>query len=246
MIDLHCHCLPGVDDGPRTMPEALELAAAFVANGVTTAVLTPHFHPGVFDNRIDLLLPKFVQYKAALAAAGIPLTVHLGGEVRIHPDAFEWLDNDELPLIGGLGGDRLLLLEFPDGQIPPGALQVVRLLADRGVRCLIAHPERNKEVMRDPMRIEPFVDVGCLLQLTEASVIGSFGAPAAKTAHTLLGRGLVAVVASDAHNLRFRPPLLQEARQALAHRYGSGTAYRMTEELPGEIVAGRLDVIRSN
>lgn len=239
MIDLHCHLLPGVDDGARTMDDALALARASVANGIREAVLTPHVHHGVFDNNLSGLLPVFVQFQAALKAAQIPLVVHLGGEVRLHPDAFEMLTTGELPVLGKLGSDRIVLLEFPDGQIPMGAVQACKLFADHGVRLLIAHPERNKEVMRDPNRIKPFLDAGCLLQLTAASVVGRFGPQAQKSAHQLLARGWVGLVASDAHNLTSRPPMMQEARAYLMQHYGIGLAYRLTEEMPGEVVAGR-------
>ena len=240
MIDLHCHFLPGVDDGARTIHDALALAAASVDNGITHAVLTPHIHPGYFDNSLSTLRPVFDDYRASLAAAGIQLNVLLGGEVRLHPDALDLLGADDLPVIGTLGDDRVVLLEFPDGQIPAGADVACRYFADRGVRWLIAHPERNKEVMRDPMRIKPFVDSGCLLQLTAASVIGRFGPQALQAAHQLLAKGLVAVVATDAHNLAHRPPMLHEAREAITRLYGSGLAHRLTEETPGGIIASRL------
>ena len=239
MIDLHCHFLPGIDDGARTMEDALALASASVANGITTAVLTPHVHPGVFDNKLSSLLPVFVQYKAALAQAGIALDVHLGAEVRIHPDAFDLLATDELPVLGRIGTDRVVLLEFPDGQIPAGALGACKLFADRGIRWLIAHPERNKDVMRDPARIKPFLDAGCLLQVTAASLVGRFGPQAMQLSHFLVSQGMVAVVATDSHNLLHRPPMLSEAREALMQRYGLGIAHRLTEELPAEIVGGR-------
>ena len=100
MIDLHCHLLPGVDDGSRTMEDALELARAAVANGIHTSVLTPHIYPGVFDNQRSSLLPVFAEYRQALWEAGIPLDVRLGGEVHLHPDVFDTFARGELPKIG--------------------------------------------------------------------------------------------------------------------------------------------------
>ncbi len=131
----------------------------------------------------------------------------LGAEVRLHPDAFDLLAVGELPMIGALDGSRIVLLEFPDGQIPAGALTAIRYLSDRHVQVMIAHPERNKDVMRDPARIKPFVDAGCLLQVTAASVIGAIRPRALACAHQLLASGMVAVVATDAHNMAHRPPL---------------------------------------
>lgn len=241
MIDLHCHLLPGVDDGARNLDDALLLARAAVDNGVQVAVLTPHIYPGVYDNRWSSLVPVFLKYQQALQATGIPLQVLLGGEVHVHPDAIELQAAKELPIIGGWEREPLILMEFPDGNIPTGAETLCRMFADQGVRWLIAHPERNKAVMRDPTVIKPFLDAGCLLQLTAASVIGAFGQSAAQTSHWLLSRGMVHVVASDAHNLKYRPPRMAEARDHLARAFGLGTAHRLTEETPFRIVSARRD-----
>lgn len=241
MIDLHCHLLPGVDDGARSLDDALALARASVDNGIRAAVLTPHVYPGVFDNRLSSLWPVYEDYRQALMAAGIPLDVYLGGEVHLHPDIFEMLDLHELPMIGRWHGELLMLLEFPDGSIPAGADVACRMFAERGIRWLIAHPERNKAVMRNPDIIKPFVDAGCLLQLTAGSVIGAFGRSAGQTAHYLLSRGMAHMVSTDTHNLAHRPPRQGEARDYLTGRFGVGLAHRLTEETPGLILAGRDD-----
>ncbi|MGE0799229.1 MAG: tyrosine-protein phosphatase [Lautropia sp.] len=239
MIDLHCHFLPGVDDGARTVQEGLTLAAVAAESGITTAVLTPHVYPGVYDNTLSTLLPRFVQFRADLEQAGIGLAVHLGGEVRLHPDVLDLMEAGELPSIGSLDGMQVILIELPDGEIPRGALTACRHFADRGYRWLIAHPERNKAVMRDPASILPFCEAGALLQLTAASIIGKFGLPALHTARYLLDHGLVSVIATDAHNLAFRPPRLREAFEAIAEHYGHDTAQRLMVSNPGEIIASR-------
>lgn len=241
MIDLHCHLLPEVDDGARSMADALSLARAAVEQGIKAAVLTPHIHPGVFDNRHSLLRPVFERYRQALRDADIPLAVYLGAEVHLHPDMFSLWERYELPIIGWWEGQPLVLLEFPDGSLPPGSEAACRMSEERGFRWIIAHPERNKAVMRDPERILPFVDAGCLLQLTAGSVIGAFGSVAARTAHLLLSWGVADVVASDAHNLAHRPPIMWEARTLLAQRYGPAVAHRLTEETPLRLIRERSD-----
>lgn len=241
MIDLHCHLLPGVDDGARTLDDALELARASVDDGIRAAVLTPHVYPGVFDNRLSDLWPVYEEFRQALAAAAIPLDIYLGGEVHLHPDIFQMLEQHELPMIGRWQGELLMLMEFPDGLIPVGADAACRMFAQKGVRWLIAHPERNKAVMRNPAVIKPFVDAGCLLQLTAASVIGAFGRVAGQAAHYLLSHGLAHMVASDAHNMTHRPPRMQQAREYLTGRFGVGMAHRLTEETPGLILSARDD-----
>lgn len=241
MIDLHCHLLPEVDDGPRTMDEALRLARVSVEQGVQAAVLTPHVYPGVFDNSHTVLRPVFERYRQALHDAGIPLSVYLGAEVHLHPDMFDLWKRYELPIIGWWEGQPLVLLEFPDGSLPPGSEMACRMSEELGFRWMIAHPERNKAVMRDPERILPFVDAGCLLQVTAASVIGAFGSAAARTCQMLLSWGVVDVMGSDAHNLAYRPPKMREARAWLVQRYGEAVAHRLTYETPLRIIRQRND-----
>ena len=243
MIDLHCHYLPGVDDGARTLDDALALIRASSETGVVHSVLTPHVYPGVWDNTGESLMTVFERLQAAVVEAGIPMTLSLGAEVRLHPESLEAMLADRLPLIGELDGDRIMLLEFPDGNIPPGALQACQMMIRKGIRPMIAHPERNKDVMRDPDRIRAFLDAGCLTQVTAASVIGQFGEPALKAAHQLLAMGLISIVATDAHNLMHRPPLLHFARDAIRRSYGPGLAYRLTEELPGLIVSSDREAV---
>ena len=241
MIDLHCHILPAVDDGARTLANALDLVRAAAESGITGAVATPHVYPGVWDNGRTNLTLALRALQNAITANHLSFKVVLGAEVRLHPDAITWLVARRLPLIGRHEGMDVALIEFPDGAIPIGALQACQRLLDSGIRPMIAHPERNKGVIHKPARILPFVEAGCLLQLTAASIIGQFGQKALGCAHELLANGVVTVVATDSHNLQARPPRLREARDALSHLYGEGVAHRLTEETPRRIVEARTD-----
>lgn len=240
MIDLHCHYLPGVDDGARDMAAALDLARAAVANGIKTAVLTPHLYPGRWDNLRTVLEPVFAQFKQELIDQNIALEVKLGAEVHLLPDSLALLDTDEIPFLGKYKTNHVMLLEFPDGQIPVGAMMAVKYFLKRGITPMIAHPERNKDVMRNLQKIVPFVKEGCLLQLTAASVCGRFGNSALETANRILDGGFAYVVATDSHNLAHRPPILAEAKATLAARYGMEAAMLLTELNPGEIAAGHV------
>ncbi len=244
MIDLHCHLLPAVDDGPRTLAESLDLIRAAIDNGISGAVVTPHIYPGVWDNGQTNLRLALRALQNAIVANGLAFKTVLGAELRVHPDNLTRVAARRLPMIGRYEGSDVALLEFPDGSIPPGALQACQGVIAAGIRPLIAHPERNKDVMREPARILPFVEMGCLLQLTAASVIGQFGEAALACAHDLLAKGLVSVVATDMHNLRARPPRLGEAHAMLARLYGQGVAHRLTGEVPRQIVEARADWLR--
>jgi len=236
MIDLHCHYLPAVDDGAQTTVEAVELARASVANGITHAVLTPHVNPGRYENTLSSLKPHFEAFQKLLQSAQVPLTTCLGGEVRLSAESLALLEENELPSIGDWDGYKVVLLEFPAGQIPVGAINVVGYLRARGMLPMIAHPERNKDVMRNYRKIEPFVKEGCLLQITAASVCGIFGDLIRLSAEHLLGIGWVTVIATDAHSLEYRPPMLAEARAVIRQRYGNAAAALLTEGNPGSIV----------
>jgi protein-tyrosine phosphatase len=239
VIDLHCHYLPGVDDGADTVGAALALAAAAAADGICHAVLTPHVFPGQWSNTASSLSSDFESFRTALTASGIAFDVSLGAEVRLLPESLELAERDELPTLGHWDGSRVLLLEFPDAQIPVGTDKAVAFLRARGYVPMIAHPERNKDVMRDWRKVLPLVAQGCLLQITAASVAGLFGPRALASALQLLDAGVVTVIASDAHNLEHRPPRMRAGRAAVAARYGEPAAALLTEVNPGKIV-GRV------
>ncbi len=236
MIDLHCHYLPGIDDGSQTMSESLELARASVSDGITHAVMTPHIHPGRYDNVRSSVQLATERFRGALRQAGIPLQIYPGGEVRLSADVIDLLDRGELPFIGGLDGYRILLLEFPSGQIPLGTEKLVRWMLAKKIRPLIAHPERNKAIMQNVAMIAPYVEMGCLLQLTAASVTGGFGKAVQECAELMLKKHQVSVIATDAHNMRHRAPVLTQARAWLSERFGKPWADELTLHVPGRIL----------
>lgn len=224
MIDIHCHLLPGVDDGPKTTDEALDLARASVADGIRHAVLTPHIFPGRFENRRAGIAHAAEVFRELLVLHRIPLSVSFSGEVRLSSEVIDLVAQDQIPYLGESDGYRNMLLELPDSQIPLGSLNLVRHLLGQGVKPVIVHPERNKAIMEKPERAAQFVDAGCVLQITAASVVGQFGPKVLATTEFLLAEGWVSALASDAHNLAGRPPRMSEARAALAQQYGSAFA----------------------
>lgn len=236
MIDLHCHLLPGVDDGAETLAQALELARIAVADGIRLAVLTPHIHPGRYDNCRSQLLGQLLRFQLQLDEAGIPLQLRLGGEVRLGIESLELVLENEVPFLGVVDGYRVMLLEFPHQMLPVGSQQFVEKLLSLRIRPLIAHPERNKSVMAQPEKIRPLVEAGCWLQLTAGSIAGHFGEGAESTARYLLENDLAWVIASDAHNREHRPPVLSEGRQAAAKIVGEQRAGEMVADRPARIV----------
>ncbi|MFN6993142.1 MAG: tyrosine-protein phosphatase [Aquincola tertiaricarbonis] len=236
MIDLHCHLLPGIDDGPPTLQAALALGQACVDDGITHAVATPHVFPGRFENRASSIEEAFAAFQAAVSSAGLPLQLGWAGEVRLTPEVLDLLDRDELPFLGrSTTGQRTLLLEMPDGQVPLGSQRFVELLLQRGVRPVLAHPERNRALMDQPQRLAPFVAQGCAVQLTAGSLVGGFGSRAQQAAETMLEAGWVHAIASDAHNLAGRRPRMREAAAWLQQHYGPEVAHRLTVTGPAAL-----------
>jgi len=128
------------------------------------------------------------------------------------------------------------MLEFPHGHIIPGSIKLVEWLLQRNIRPLIAHPERNKQVMKDPGHIQPFIDAGCWLQLTAGSFTGGFGDNAQGVAWQLLHDDVVKVVASDGHNAKARPPGMKQAFARISQEYGEDRALRLMLDAPASII----------
>ncbi len=245
MFDLHCHLLPGIDDGPQTLDEALLLARMASADGITHAVLTPHIHPGRYENERLGIERAVSDFADALAGGGIDMAVAAGAEVRLDPMILPLLQQDRIPFIGRQGDEDIMLLEFPHSHIPPGTEKLVAWMLGRNIRPLIAHPERNKDVMRRLDKIRPFVEMGCLLQLTAGSVAGLFGEPARERSVQMLESDWVSILATDAHDPQHRIPALTAGRRAAADIVGDQEATRMVLDRPRDWVAQRFQMARA-
>ena len=236
MIDLHCHLLPGIDDGPQDLATALRLARHAVTAGIRTSVVTPHMHPGRYDNRAANIRAAAQMFQQVLDTEGIALRILCAAEVRLDHEILSWVGQEHIPYLGRWHGERVMLLEFPHSQVPVGADKLVDWLLKQGIRPMIAHPERNKDIMRSTDKLLPFIRMGCLLQVTAGAVAGNFGEFARARAVDLLARGWVTVLASDAHNLDVRPPELEPGRAAAAKIVGDEESWNMVRDRPAEII----------
>lgn len=236
MIDLHCHLLPGIDDGPTNIQESLNLARHAVANGIFRAILTPHIQPGRYNNNVNNISLGFEQFKVELKSNQIPLHIGFGAEVRICPEIIPMVKRTLVPFIGNFKGQSVLLLELPHSHIPPGTDKLIDWLRSEGIVPMIAHPERNKELMGSPDKLGPFIHKGCLMQLTAASVAGAFGPRAKKCADFYLENRWVHLLASDAHNLQNRPPELEPGRVAASKILGEAEATKLVVDNPSDLL----------
>jgi len=202
MLDLHCHILPGVDDGPETLEEALALARFCVQDGITHITATPHCHRHLRLLRADIL-PPVARFKDELARAGLPLVVLPGSEIQV-TDSAAYRQDFEAGLYCHLGDGRAFtLLEFAwQAQCyPADAADLVVWLRRRGTVPILAHPERYEFFRADPDRLKRLADAGAWLQVTVDSLLGNHGAPPQEMAAALVHSYAEVVLATDAHNL---------------------------------------------
>lgn len=235
MIDLHNHLLPGIDDGAPDLDAALALARVAVQDGITHLVCTPHIHPGRYDNTPASIQGAHALFAAALVRENIPLQVAAAAEVRFGMELMVGIAQGAIPFLGEWLGKKVLLLEFPHSEIPFGAERLTSWLLQRNIVPMIAHPERNKGIMRSPAKLKPFLDQGCLLQVTAGSVAGQFGQAAEEVAHALLEQGVVTILASDAHNLQHRPPIISAGLREAARLVGDAKAEALVRTTPWQI-----------
>jgi protein-tyrosine phosphatase len=203
MLDLHCHILPGVDDGPATLEEALAMARFCLRDGITHVAATPHCHRHLRLLRPDIL-PHVARLNEELAQAGLPLTILPSSEVQVTDTAAYRRDFDA-GLYCHLGDGRAFtLLEFNwhDELYPPDAPELVSWLRERGTTPIVAHPERHGFFRDDPGRLRALVEAGAWLQVTVDSLLGNHGPAPQSAGKEMVGTYLEVVLATDAHNLR--------------------------------------------
>jgi protein-tyrosine phosphatase len=233
VIDLHSHILPGVDDGARTLEDSLGIARASVDVGVETMAATPHVR-GDYPTSAETMERLLASTRQALATAGIPLELLPGGEIAL--DYLPHLEEQELARFGLGGNPDLLLLEFPYVGWPPDLAAKLAALRDRGVRVVLAHPERSSEVQAAPAHLWPLVEAGTLVQLTAASVSGTFGDGPRGAALDLLELDLAHLVAGDVHSPGARGAALAEVTSALGG--DERLAAWLTAEVPAALLRG--------
>ena len=224
LVDMHCHLLAGVDDGPRTEEDALAMCRMAYAEGVRIAAATAHQ-----NERWSLVTPELIRNAARrlaqlLREAGIGLTVFPCAEVTVHPEVeSSWQKGD---LLSAADRGQYLLLEMPHGLFVD-LRDIVRNLRQAGVRPILAHPERHPELLHEPGRIEELIRAGCLVQISSGSVTDPRSGEDGRALKGWLRRGVVHLVGSDGHSPRRRQPRMAAAYREIARWAGSNTADRV-------------------
>ncbi len=227
MIDLHCHILPGVDDGAASLQESLSMAEQAIAQGITHLLCTPHHNNGRYENEKSSVIAAVHHLQNALDERNLPLTLLEGQEVRVTGELITAIEKDHL-LFTDIT-DTYLLLEFPTQDVPAFSESLFFELRTLGKVPVIVHPERNAIFREDPNRLIPFLEMGCLAQLTAPSIVGIFGKQIQKTAHEMVTHNLVQMVASDAHGISKRRFYLKQAYEIIEQEWGKEKVLQMQQ-----------------
>jgi len=236
-IDIHCHCLPGLDDGPATLAEALVLCRTLADDGVKIVIATPH-QLGRFDgrNEPETIRNSVRKLNEQLQKEGIQLTVLPGADIRIDERIPSLIKKHEILTLAD--GGKYILLELPhDIFIDPKSL--LSELSSAGITAIISHPERHRVLASQPLRVLKLLDAGACLQITAASILGCFGPLAKKASWYFLARGWASIVASDAHDTKQRSPMMRAAFEKIRQKFGEDLAHLLVIENPSRVINGK-------
>ncbi len=237
MIDLHCHILPGVDDGADDLEAALAICRLAAADGCTAMVATPHLRHEYWHNGDRQRLESLWRQVRGLAS-GI-IDVHLGGEIAVNSESCRELSRLPGGELLSLAGSRYLLLEFHHVGMGPDPEELIHELVVDGWCPVIAHPERIRWLASDPGYMQALLDLGALAQVTAMSVINLAGRFAFDAVSRMLDAGMVHFVASDAHDTRLRPPGMSRAFRRVAETLGEPVARELFITNPRAVVENR-------
>jgi protein-tyrosine phosphatase len=234
MIDLHCHILPGLDDGAADISVSLKMARAFWADGVTVVACTPHILPGLYSNSGPRILDAITHFQRRLDGEQIPLQLVAGADIHLAPGMIPDLRSGYLPTING---SRYLLIEAPHDALPPDLENTLSDLQSAGYVPILTHPERLSWIAGHYDVIERLAQDGVWMQITAGSLAGAFGSRAKYWAERMLEQALVHVMASDAHDDCWRPPDLLRGWELAARRVGGAEADNLVLSRPRGVLS---------
>lgn len=236
-IDIHCHCLPDIDDGPSSLTESLSLCRQMANDGIDTAIATPH-QLGRFEglNKSAQVRQAVNDLNETLKKNNIPINILPGGEVRANERICELLESDEILTLAD--GGKYILLELPNDifiNIEP----LIEQLASIGIKSIIAHAERISQFIRQPKILDRWLEHSAGLQISASSLTGDFGPEYQANAWELLSSGKAAFVASDSHNTNSRRPVMSAAFDSITKNLSKNIANLLCIENPSRILNGR-------
>lgn len=236
MIDLHCHILPGIDDGAPTIEASLKMAQKALSEGIHTIVATPHHQNGTYINEKSDILQRVEELNERLIQERIPLTILPGQETRIYGEMLQDYQNGKILTLNST--NKYVFVELPSSQVPRFTERLLYDIQAEGLTPIIVHPERNSRLIEDPDILYNLVNKGAMTQVTASSLTGRFGKKIKKFSMDLIHANLTHVIASDAHNTSGRSFHMQEANDLISTEYGIDMLYLFQENAEA-IVNGR-------
>ncbi|MEC5423412.1 tyrosine protein phosphatase [Virgibacillus sp. C22-A2] len=227
MIDIHCHILPGVDDGAKSLTESLAMAREASKQGIYKIIATPHHNNGSFNNTGENIIGAVNYLNGKLSEEHIPVEILPGQETRIYGDMLEDLEKGIVLPLNVTSG--YVFIELPTSHVPQYTTQLLFDLQIAGYKPIIVHPERNHELIEHPDKLYRIVKNGALTQVTAASLMGVIGKKVQQFSHQLLAANLTHFVASDSHDLKKRGFYMREAYRDIKKNYGNAVAFQLME-----------------
>ncbi|MFB4167249.1 tyrosine-protein phosphatase [Virgibacillus sp. JSM 102003] len=227
MIDIHCHILPGLDDGAKSVTESIMMANEAAKQGITKIVATPHHNNESFMNYGTDITGAVDYLNGQLQKENIPVEILEGQETRVYGDMLEDLKNGQVIAINK--ESDYVFVELPTYQVPKYTTQLLFDMQIAGYKPVIVHPERNHELQDDPDKLYRIVKNGALTQITAASLLGFAGKKFQRFANQMIESNLTHFIASDAHNVKKRGFFMREASRYLKKHYGNTTEYTFME-----------------
>ena len=237
MIDLHCHILPGIDDGAADISVSIAMAKAFVADGVSVVACTPHILPGLYANSGPQIRQATEELQQRLATERIPLRLVTGADNHVLPSFVAELRSGHLL---SLADSRYVLVEPPHHVAPPRMDEMFFNLLVAGYIPILTHPERLSWINSHYDVIQRLIQAGVWIQLTAGSLTGAFGQRARYWSERMLDEGCVHILATDAHDMARRPPKLSRGRELASKRIGSIEAEHLVETRPRGVLDNEL------
>ncbi|CEI73329.1 tyrosine-protein phosphatase [Romboutsia hominis] len=233
MIDIHCHILPGVDDGAKSLEEALEMAKIAQAEGIKTIINTSHYHPAFEDYIMgDKLLDIATSFNNELIKNNIDVNVLVGNEIYYNENILEYIDKKEFKSINN---SKYVLVEFSPSNFPKNLSDVIFEFKIRGYIPILAHVERYMEIQKNYSILKDAINEGALIQINSSSVLKK-GSKSFEVCKYLLDRNLVQFIASDAHDKERRKPYIKEVFTYISKYYGEDRAKTLLIENPLKII----------
>ncbi|PFP30858.1 tyrosine protein phosphatase [Bacillus sp. AFS073361] len=238
MIDIHCHILPGIDDGAKSVEDSLSMARAAAKEGIHKIIATPHLN-NQYDNRKELIIAKVRELNQALQDARIDVSILPGQEPRIYGEILEDIEKDEIQT---LNDSQYIFIEFPSNHVPRYTEKLLFDLQVKGMTPIIVHPERNSELIERPEVLYSLVEKGALTQVTASSLGGYFGKKIKNFSIQLVEANLTHFIASDAHNIINRSFKMEEAFNLIESKFGNDYVYLFQEN--AELLIARKNVMK--